>query len=126
MISALPGELRRVGEDRIHVQVGPLLYEMLAPASDLPLLQADIGRELTFHTIFYIEGDASGGNLEPRLIAFVRAQDKAFFQLFIAEKGIGPKKPLKALPLPVGEIASAIEIRNTRALVDLPQIGKRM
>ena len=41
-----------------------------------------------FHTIFYIEGDASGGNLEPRLIGFLRPQDKAFFQLFITVKGI--------------------------------------
>jgi Holliday junction DNA helicase RuvA len=126
MISALTGELRRVGDDRIHVQVGPLLYELLAPAFDLPLLKADLGRELTFHTIFYIEGDASGGSLEPRLIGFLRVEDKAFFQLFITVKGIGPKKALKALALPVGEIAQAIETKNARFLVDLPQIGKRM
>lgn len=126
MISALTGELRRVDEDRIHVQVGPLLYEMLVPASDLQLLQAGIGSEMTFHTIMYIEGDASGGNLEPRLIGFLRAQDKSFFQLFITVKGIGPKKALKALALPTGEIAQAIESKDARFLVGLPQIGKRM
>src|SRR5216683_1494647 len=43
MISALTGELRRVTEDRIHVQVGPLLCEMLVPAADLALLQTDVG-----------------------------------------------------------------------------------
>src|SRR5580704_10131066 len=126
MISALTGELQRVGEDRIHVQVGPLLCEMLVPASDLPPMQSDIGKQITLHTIFYIEGDASGGNLEPRLIGFLRPQDKAFFQLFITVKGIGPKKALKALVLRAGEIAQAIETKNTRFLVDLPQIGKRM
>ena len=41
-------------------------------------------------------------------------------------KGIGPKKALKALILPTGEIAQAIETRNSRFLVELPQIGKRM
>jgi Holliday junction DNA helicase RuvA len=126
MISALTGELRRVDADRIHIQVGPLLYEMLVPASDLQLLQTDIGQQMTFHTIFYIEGDASGGNMEPRLIGFLRPQDKAFFQLFITVKGIGPKKALKALVLPTGEIAQAIETKNARFLVELPQIGKRM
>jgi Holliday junction DNA helicase RuvA len=126
MISALTGELRRVGEDRIYIQVGPILYEMLAPAADLPHLQAEVGRQMTFHTIFYIEGDASGGNMEPRLIGFLRPEDKAFFQLFITVKGIGPKKALKALVLPTGEIAQAIETKNSRLLVELPQIGKRM
>jgi Holliday junction DNA helicase RuvA len=126
MISALTGELRRVDEDRIHVQVGPLLYEMLVPVADLGVLQAGVGNEMTFHTIFYIEGDASGGNMEPRLIGFLRAQDKSFFQLFITVKGIGPKKALKALALPTGQIAQAIESKDTKLLVSLPQIGKRM
>src|SRR5205085_4929154 len=74
MISALTGELHRVDDDRIQVRVGPLLYEMLVPAADLALLQAGLGQEMTFHTIFYIEGDASGGNLEPRLIGFLRPE----------------------------------------------------
>ncbi|HWE04746.1 MAG TPA: Holliday junction branch migration protein RuvA [Tepidisphaeraceae bacterium] len=126
MISALTGELRRVSEDRVHIQVGPLLYEMLVTAGDVQFLQPNVGQQLTFHTILYIEGDASGGNLEPRLIGFLQPQDKAFFQLFITVKGIGPKKALKALVLPAGEIAQAIESKNSRFLVELPQIGKRM
>ena len=126
MISALTGELKRLGDDRIHVQVGPILCELLVPAADLPVLQADVGRTLTFHTLFYIEGDASGGNLEPRLIGFLRPDDKSFFQLFITVKGIGPKKALKAIVAPAGDIARAIEGRDTRYLVELPQIGKRM
>jgi holliday junction DNA helicase RuvA len=41
-------------------------------------------------------------------------------------KGIGPKKALRALVLPVGQIAQAIESRDTKYLCELPQIGKRM
>ena len=108
------------------MQVGALLYEMLVPAADVPLLQAGIGQEMTFHTILYVEGDAGGGNLEPRLLGFLRPQDKAFFQLFITVKGIGPKKALRALVLPAGEIAQAIESKDAKALTQLPQIGKRM
>src|SRR3954449_12244829 len=125
MISALIGELRRVDEDRVHLKVGPILYELLVPASDVTELHASLGEELTFHTIFYLQGDASGGSLEPRLIGFLRPDDKRFFEKFITVKGIGPKKALKALVMPVGEIAQAIESRDARFLSGLPQIGKR-
>jgi Holliday junction DNA helicase RuvA len=126
MISALTGELIRVDEDRAHVRVGPVLCELLVAAFDVQFLRSVVGEQITFHTIFYLEGDAGGGNIEPRLVGFLRVEDKRFFQLFITVKGIGPKKALRALALPVGEIAQAIESRDTRFLVDLPQIGKRM
>ena len=126
MISALTGELKQVDEDRIHLQVGPMLFELLVPAADVPLLQAGIGQEMTFHTVFYLEGDSSGGNIDPKLVGFLRPEDRGFFQLFITVKGIGPKKALRALVLPVSEIAHAIELKDTKALCQLPQIGKRM
>jgi len=104
-----------------------MLVEMLIPASDVPLLQAAVGKEMTFHTILYFEGDAAGGGgLEPRLVGFLRPEDKRFFDKFITVKGIGPKKALKALVQPTGEVAQAIESKDTRYLVGLPQIGKRM
>jgi holliday junction DNA helicase RuvA len=126
MISALTGELRHVDEDRIHLQVGPLTCELLVPASDIQLLQAGVGEQMTFHTVFYIEGDASGGNLTPRLLGFLRKEDKRFFEKFVTVKGIGPKKALKALIYPAGEIAQAIESKDAKFLKGLPQIGNRM
>src|SRR5579864_6594531 len=126
MISALAGELKRVESDRAHLQVGPMLFELLIPAVDVPLLEAGVGREMTFHTVFYLEGDSSGGNIDPRLVGFLRPEDRAFFELFITVKGIGPKKALRALVLPTGEIAQAIESKDTRFLCQLPQIGKRL
>jgi Holliday junction DNA helicase RuvA len=125
MICALTGELRRVGEDRIELAVGPTLYELLVPAFDRGELHASLGQQMTLHTIFYLQGDAGGGAIEPRLIGFVRAADKRFFERFITVKGIGPRKALRALSVPVGEIASAIEAKDARALVKLPEIGKR-
>jgi holliday junction DNA helicase RuvA len=125
MISALTGVLQRVEEDRVHLQAGHILYELLVPAADVPLLGEGIGDEMTFHTIFYLQGDASGGNSEPRLIGFLRPEDKKFFTLFTTVKGIGPRTALRALTVPVGEIAQAIESRDARALVKLDGIGKR-
>src|SRR3954447_15499390 len=125
MIASLTGTLKHVDEDRVQLEVGPILYEVLVPAVDLNYLEAAIGEEMTFHTLLYLQGDANGGNLEPRLLGFSRPGDKKFFEKFITVKGIGPKKALKALALPVGEIAQAIESKDARFLIELPEIGKR-
>lgn len=125
MISAITGELRRVQADRVQLACGPLVYEILVPAADISELQPQTGEEITFHTIFDLEGDATRGGLTPRLIGFLRDADKRFFQLFITVKGIGPKRALRALVQPAGQIAEAIESKNTRFLIGLPEIGKR-
>lgn len=125
MIAALTGELCRVLERSVLLQAGPIQYELLVPAADLAELHTQIGRELTFHTIFYFEGDASRGGLEPRLIGFQRSEDRGFFKKFTTVKGIGPKTALRALSVPVGQVAAAIESRNARFLTGLDGIGKR-
>ncbi|MGB7158246.1 MAG: Holliday junction branch migration protein RuvA [Tepidisphaeraceae bacterium] len=125
MIASLTGELREAQGDRVHLQVGPILYELLVPAADGAALLASVGETLTFHTILYLEGDPNRGNLEPRLIGFMRASDKRFFERFTTVKGIGVKTALRALTVPVGEIAKAIESRDARFLVGLDGIGKR-
>ena len=125
MISAITGELRRVEEDRISLQCGPILYELLVPAADITELHVNLGEQVTFHTIFYLEGDAARGNLEPKLIGFLRADDRKFFEKFTTVKGIGPKTALKALTVPVGQIAAAIESKDTRMLLQLKGVGRR-
>src|SRR4051812_30052558 len=125
MISALTGELLEVEETTASLRSGPFVFELLIPAADVEALRARVGEEMTFHTIFYLEGTAGGGNLDPKLIAFLRPEDKAFFNLFTTVKGIGPKTALRALSAPVGEIAQAIESKDTRALISLNGIGKR-
>jgi holliday junction DNA helicase RuvA len=126
MISAITGELRRVEEDRVHLACGPVVCEILVPAADITELHASLGEQITFYTVLDLEGDATRGGLTPRLIGFLRAEDKQFFQLFITVKGIGPKRALRALAQPAGQIAEAIETKNTRFLIGLPEIGKRM
>lgn len=125
MIASLTGELRDALDDRVHLQAGPIVYELLVPAADRASLSASVGETLTFHTILYLEGDPNRGNLEPRLIGFMRASDKRFFERFTTVKGVGVKTALRALTVPVGEIARAIESRDARFLVSLDGIGKR-
>lgn len=102
-----------------------MLFELMVPAADAPELKGTLGDEVTFHTIFYLEGDAARGNLEPRLIGFIRADDRAFFEKFTTVKGIGVRTALKALTEPVGRIAQAIESKDAKALQRLKGIGKR-
>lgn len=102
-----------------------MLYELLVPAADVAELHGQVGREVTLHTIFYFEGDAARGNLVPRLIGFLRAVDRRFFEKFTTVKGIGPKTALKALTVPIGQIAHAIEAKDARFLKQLKGIGPR-
>jgi len=125
MISALTGELREVDENRVQLAIGAMLFELMVPAADLESLRALKSQEITFHTLMYLEGDPNRGNLEPRLIGFLRPEDKQFFELFTTVKGIGPKTALRALTVPVGQIAAAIESRDGRFLVGLDGVGKR-
>ncbi|HYE18696.1 MAG TPA: Holliday junction branch migration protein RuvA [Tepidisphaeraceae bacterium] len=127
MILSLTGTLVQVSESpaAAHLRVGPMTYELLVPAADVEGLAAQAGGEITFHTIFYLEGTAGGGNLDPKLIGFTSAEAKKFFNLFTTVKGIGPKTALRALSVPVGQIAQAIESKDTRALTQLDGIGKR-
>lgn len=126
MISALTGSLARVNDNgHVELSSGPFVFSLLVPAIDVEPLRSRLHQELTFHTIFYLEGSASGGNLDPKLIGFQQIDDRAFFDLFTTVKGIGPKTALRALTEPIGTIAAWIEGRDARALTKLSGIGKR-
>lgn len=125
MIARINGIIEAVNDESVLVTVGDLTYELHVPAVDLPHLQANMGQRSMFFTLEYIEGNASFGQLAPRLLGFLRQDDKAFFQKFITVKGIGPRRALRALTAPVGQIAAAICRKDTKFLTSLPEIGKR-
>src|SRR5262245_17835355 len=126
MLAAITGRIKSVGETSALLEVGPMVYEVLLCAADARNLAESIGQSMMFQTLMYLEGDPNRGNLEPRLIGFTAPRDKQFFELFTTVNGIGPRKALKALTAPISDVARAIETGNTRFLVDLPQIGKRL
>ncbi len=125
MIVRLSGKLEYVGEESVHVTLGDLTHELMVPVADIAFLQTKIGQNVTFFTLEYIEGNASFGQLAPKMLGFLRPVDKEFFELFTTVKGIGTRKALRALAIPVGQIASAIALKDARKLSSLPQIGKR-
>lgn len=125
MIVKLSGKIEYVGEDCVHVTLGEVTRELMVPAADVPYLQTKIGASVPFFTLEYIEGNASFGQLAPKMLGFLRIEDKEFFELFTTVKGIGTKKALRALALPVSQIASAIALKDVRKLSALPTVGKR-
>jgi Holliday junction DNA helicase RuvA len=125
MIVKLSGKLEYVGEDSVHVTLGDLTHELMIPSADVPFLQSKIGQNVTFFTLEYIEGNASFGSMAPKMLGFLRVEDREFFDLFTTVKGIGTRKALRALAIPTPQIAAAIALKDTRKLSTLPQIGKR-
>lgn len=125
MIARLTGILEHVSPDRVLLLVGGVGYDVFVPGCDVGRLSSLAGREVTFFTINYFEGSAMGGQIVPRLLGFLRADDRAFFEMFTTVDGLGPKKALKAMTLPVGTIASAIEGNQAGVLAGLPGIGRR-
>ena len=126
MIARISGRLEEVSEGSALVDVGGgLWYEVRAPAGDLERLARRVGRDVVLHTIHYLEGDPSHGQVTPRLLGFLAESDRDFFRIFTTVKGIGVRKALRSLVRPVSEIAAAIGAKETKLLKALPEIGPR-
>lgn len=125
MIVRMSGRIDEVGESAVVLDRGGVGYQVMVPVYALEELAGTQGQDATLHTLEYLEGSAAGGNMIPRLVGFPRVEDRAFFERFITVKGMGARKALKALKLPVATVAAAIESGDTRLLATLPGIGKR-
>ncbi|HVP11459.1 MAG TPA: Holliday junction branch migration protein RuvA [Phycisphaerae bacterium] len=126
MIVRISGRLSEIGEDSAILDRDGIAYEVLVPSCALAELAAYRGDAVTLHTLEYLEGNAAGGNMTPRMIGFLHPEDRAFFKQFITVKGIGVRKGLRALAEPVARIAAHIEAGDAAALARLPGIGRRM
>lgn len=125
MIVRITGQLAELDEESVVLEREGLAYEVLVPRFALGELGACRGRVVTLHTMEYYEGNAAGGNLIPRLVGFLHAEDRAFFETFITVKGIGVRKGLRALGEPTARIATMIEGGDHSGLARLPGIGRR-
>jgi len=125
MIARIAGRLEEMRKTALIDTGNGLWYEVLVPAADVERLGRRIGQDIVLHTLHFIEGDPAHGGQTPRLVGFLNHDDRVFFQLFTTVKGIGIRKALRALVRPMPEIAAAIQAKDTKALVALPEIGKR-
>ncbi|MCC7145818.1 MAG: hypothetical protein IT443_05180 [Phycisphaeraceae bacterium] len=126
MIAKLHGVLESLHRDTALVAVdGGLTYQVLLPAFTTSRLTSSLGRSVTFHTHYYLEGQGQGSSMIPRLLGFLSPRDRDFFELLTTCNGIGPRKALRAMAVDPGRIAAAIAERDTATLQSLPEIGRR-
>jgi len=126
MIARVEGKLVKLDSDSCLVQVGQVGYEVMLPGYCVSALSDKIGSDIILCTMEYYEGTPGGGNLMPRMIGFLSAGERNFFTKFISVKGIGIKKALQSLSVPIATIAVAIEDGDDKMLMSLPAVGKRM
>lgn len=125
MIVRLTGVVLDAQEGSAIIDHAGIGYEVMICGHSFNELEAARGRQIVLHTMQYLEGSAAGGNMTPRLVGFLRMEDKRFFERFITVKGMGVRKAVKALIEPSGSVAAAIECGDAKALARLPGIGKR-
>lgn len=123
MITRVSGTLERVEPTAVEIAVGPVVHEVLVTELVRRSLQTKIGQPVVLHTLEYLEGNPTRGNLVPRLVGFLSEVEREFFELICEVDGVGVRKALRAIIRPVGEIAGAIEEQDAKALSGLPGIG---
>jgi Holliday junction DNA helicase RuvA len=125
MIARLEGKLVKLDAESALVQVGAVAYEVMLPGYCINALAGSIGADVTLCTMEYYEGSLGGGNLIPRIVGFMSDGEKEFFIKYTSVKGIGIRKALRSLSMPISNIASAIESGDDKMLTALDGIGKR-
>ena len=128
MISRIEGLLASVTDSHVLINNGGIHYEILVPSGLAERLKesGQVGESISFETIYYIEAGDRKSNHYPRLVGFTSAIDREFFSLFTQVPGLGVKKALKSLVIPIKDIASAIENRDPSGLSKLPGVGGRL
>jgi len=122
VIGYIEGTILRKDDDGILILANQVGYEVLLPAIVMKSLEnTQIGDPITLH-IFHQQTERQP---KPVLIGFHHEVEKEFFQHFISVEDIGPLKAVKALSIPIREIANAIESGDVRTLTQLKGIGKR-
>ncbi len=123
MITKITGRLVALADDVLTLGAGPFEYQVLIPEFTRRQLQAELDREISLHTIEYLEGNPMQGRMTPRMIGFLSDVEREFFELFCSVDGVGVRKALRAMVRPVKEVATAIEEQDAKFLASLPGIG---
>ena len=122
MIGYIEGKILKKEDERVLVLANQVGYEILLPAFVMEdIAEHQVGGDIALY-VYYQQTERQP---KPILIGFNREVEKEFFQYFISVEDIGPLKAVKALSIPVREVARAIENRDVQSLARLKGIGAR-
>ena len=122
MIGYLEGSLLKKETDQIMILAGQVGYEVHLPAF---VMETFANKELGDQVALNIYFHQTERQPKPVLIGFNLEAEKEFFQSFISVEAIGPLKAIKAMTMPVRDIARAIESKDIKTLKSLAGIGER-
>ncbi|MGL6196055.1 MAG: Holliday junction branch migration protein RuvA [Thermoguttaceae bacterium] len=125
MITKITGKLVQLSQERAVIAAEPFEYEVLIPEYTRRQLQSELGKIVSLHTIYSLDGNPQG-KMMPRMIGFLTEAEREFFDLFCSVDGVGTKKALRAMVRPVQDVAVAIEEKDEKFLSSLPGIGAAM
>jgi len=125
VITRMCGKLVSVHDGQALLELNGITYVILVTKAveERLIVTGKVGKEVTFNIFHYIEGNVTMGNTIPRLVGFLNETDLEFFSILITIQGLGVKKALKSLVIPVKKMARAIELNDTGTLRKLPEIG---
>jgi holliday junction DNA helicase RuvA len=126
VIAGIEGQLVELGTGTALVKVGAVTYEVMLPGYCISALSGQIGTNISLFTTEYYEGSLGGGNLIPRMIGFLSPLEREFFSEFTSVKGLGVRKGLRALSIPIADVAVAVEAGDEKMLMTLSGIGRKM
>jgi holliday junction DNA helicase RuvA len=124
VLTKVRGLVQTVADESVTLRVDPFEIEILIPEHARRALQAKLGEPVSLHTVFYIEGSAMVGRMVPRLVGFLTAVDREFFDVFCSVDGVGVRKALRAMVRPVRELARTIQDQDVKVLATFPGIGE--
>lgn len=122
MIGYIEGKILKKEDERILLLANQVGYEIMLPGIVMENLQ---GKKAGDALSLYIYYQQSERQPKPVLIGFNSEIEKEFFQLFVSVEAIGPLKAVKALNIPISDIADAIESKDADILKNLKGIGGR-
>lgn len=125
MIVRITGNLVLVRNSQAFLELNGITYSVFISGSTEQklIVSGKIGQIVSFYILHYIEGNVAMGNLTPRLVGFLTEDELDFFTMLITVQGLGVKKALKSLVIPIKDMAKAIELGDTSTLKKMPEIG---
>jgi len=122
VIGYLEGKILKKEDNRILLLVSQIGYEVLLPEIVMETLAAKKVGDVISLFIYHQQTERQP---KPVLIGFNLEVEKEFFEHFISVEDIGPLKAVRALNVPISEIACAIEEKDIQKLRRLKGIGNR-
>jgi Holliday junction DNA helicase RuvA len=125
MISQIRGVVTHFNENALIVDIGGIAYEVLIPTAVMKSLNGRLKKDAEISLVTYHYHQTDPSKSIPVLIGFANKIEREFFEKFITVSGVGPKAALRALAMPIPDIAQAIDSGDLGFLKSLPGIGEQ-